>query len=120
LRPLIGPVAASERGRALLLAGAVAHPDRVPPAESAHLVRAYADAPGFVAVNRAMRAGTFTALDQTAIPVTLVWPEHDGLVTRPEYLLPNVRDVALPDAGHMPFWDAPDAVAEILLAATGG
>lgn len=119
-RPLIGPVAASQRGRALLLASAVAHPGRVPPPESAHLVRAYADAPGFVAVNQAMRAGTFTALDQIATPVTLVWPEHDGLVTRPEHLPPNVRNVALPDAGHMPFWDAPDAVAEILLAATGG
>lgn len=120
LRPLIGPVAASGGGRTLLLASAVAHPDRVPPAESAHLVRAYADAPGFVAVNRAMRAGTFTALDQIATPVTLVWPEHDGLVSRPTRLPPNVRNVALPDAGHMPFWDVPDAVAEILLAATGG
>lgn len=120
LRPLIGPAAASERGRGLLLAGSVAHPERVPPAESAHLVRAYADASGFVAVNKAMRAGTFTALDQIPTPVTLVWPEHDGLVTRPRRLPPNVRNVALPDAGHIPFWDAPDALAEILLAATGG
>lgn len=119
-RPMIGTIAASSRGRRLLLAGAVAHPERVPPAESAHLVRAYADAPGFVAVNTAMRAGTFTGLAAIEGPVTLVWPEHDGLVKRPRRLPSNVRNVALPDAGHIPFWDAPDAVAEILITATGG
>lgn len=118
-RPLIRPMAASERGRALLLAGTVAHPERVPPAAAAHLVQAYADASGFVAVNQAMRAGVFTALDQISTPVTLVWPEHDGLVTRPRRLPPNIRDIALPDAGHIPFWDVPDAVAEILLSASG-
>ncbi len=119
-RPLVGPVAASTRGRALLLGSAVAYPDRVPPRESVHLVQAYADAPGFVAVNRAMRAGTFTDLAAIESPVTLVWPEHDRLVTRPRRLPPNVRSIVLPGAGHMPFWDAPDAVAEVLLAATGG
>ena len=119
-RPVIGPLAASARGRNLLLNSAVAHPGRVPPAESAHLVRAYGGASGFVAVNRAMRAGTFTDLAAITCPVTLVWPEHDRLVTRPRNLPLNVRSIALPDAGHIPFWDAPDAVAEILLAASGG
>ena len=120
LRPLVGPLAASELGRGLLLRSAVAHPDRVPPAQSAHLVRAYGGASGFVAVNRAMRAGTFTHLAAIPCPVTLVWPEHDRLVVRPRGLPSNVRSIGLPDAGHMPFWDAPDAVAEILLAAGGG
>ena len=50
--------------------------------------------------------------------MTLVWPEHDRLVARPPWLPDNVRNVTLPDAGHIPMWDAPDAVAEILLAAT--
>ncbi len=120
LLPLVGPFASSDRGRRLLLSSAVAHPDRVPYIDSAHLVRAYATASGFVAVNHAMRAGTFTALDRIPGPVTLVWPAHDRLITRPRQLPPNVRSVVLPDAGHIPFWDAPDAVAEILLAATGG
>lgn len=119
-RPLIGSLAASASGRGLLLSSAVAHPDRVPPAQSAHLVRAYGGASGFVAVNRAMRAGTFTDLAAISCPVTLVWPEHDRLVTRPRRLAPNVRSITLADAGHIPFWDAPDAVAEILLAASSG
>ena len=48
--------------------------ERVPAAASAHLVRTYGRAPGFTAVNRAMRAGRFTDLEEIAVPVTLVWP----------------------------------------------
>jgi pimeloyl-ACP methyl ester carboxylesterase len=114
LRPLVGPVAATRLGRRLLLSSAVAHPERVPPADSAWLVRAYAGANGFIAVNKAMRAGQFTQLDQIPGPLTLIWPEHDGLVNRPAQLPANVRNVELADAGHIPFWDAPDQVAAVL------
>jgi pimeloyl-ACP methyl ester carboxylesterase len=61
-RPLLAPLAASTRGRRLLLSNAVAHPERVPAAQSAHLVRAYASASDFVSVNNAMRAGRFDDL----------------------------------------------------------
>ena len=105
----------SPAGRRLALASTVAHAERVPPEAALRLVRAYADAPGFEAVNRAMRAGRFTRLEHIRVPVTLVWPEHDRLVARPAHLPPTVRSVALPDAGHVPMWDAPDAVAGLLL-----
>ncbi|MGH2869087.1 MAG: alpha/beta fold hydrolase [Solirubrobacteraceae bacterium] len=114
LRPLVGPVAASACGRRLLLASAVAHPERVPAAQSAHLVRAYASASGFIAVNKAMRAGRFEDLARIPGPLTLIWPEHDRLVDRPRQLPANVRNIVLKDAGHMPFWDAPDEVAAVL------
>ncbi len=93
-------------GRRLALASTVAHADRVPPEAALRLVRAYADAPGFEAVNRAMRAGRFTRLEHIRVPVTLVWPEHDRLVARPAHLPPTVRSVALrrrrprPDVGR--------------------
>jgi pimeloyl-ACP methyl ester carboxylesterase len=118
--PLVGLVAASSPGRRLLLGGVVAHPNRVPAAESAHLVRAYAQAPGFVPVNNAMRAGRFEGLERIRVPLTLAWPEHDGLVKRPPWLPDNVRNVTIPDAGHVPTWDDPEGVAEILLAGSGG
>ena len=118
LLPLVGAAAGSARGRRLLLASAVADPDRVPAAASTGLVRAYASASGFVAVNNAMRAGTFNALDRIPCPVTLVWPEHDRLIAKPRHLPRNVASIDLPGAGHIPFWDAPDAVAAILLEAT--
>jgi pimeloyl-ACP methyl ester carboxylesterase len=120
LLPLVGPMAASSPGRRLLLRSAVAHPSRVPTAESEHLVRAYARAPGFIPVNNAMRAGRFEGLERIRVPLTLAWPEHDGLVKRPPWLPDNVRNVTIPDAGHIPMWDDPQAVAEILITGSGG
>jgi pimeloyl-ACP methyl ester carboxylesterase len=114
---LIEPVARTRRGRRLLLSGSVAHPERVPGPNAAHLVRAYARAPGFIAVNDAMRALTFTALGQIRCPVTLIWPEHDRLVARPARLPGNVISVTLPDAGHIPMWDAPAALVALIATA---
>jgi pimeloyl-ACP methyl ester carboxylesterase len=59
---------------------------------------------------------------EVTAPVTLVWGDRD-LVLFPWQAqralgeLPNARLVPLPDAGHVPTWDAPDAVARELLAA---
>jgi pimeloyl-ACP methyl ester carboxylesterase len=106
----------SRRARGLALAGTVAHPERVPPAAAAHLVRAYASAPGFDAVNAAMRSGRFAHLGDLRVPVTLAWPDRDRLVGRPRTLPPSVRSVTLRGCGHLPTWDDPAQVAEVLLA----
>jgi pimeloyl-ACP methyl ester carboxylesterase len=118
LLPVLGRLAASPRGRSLLLSGAVAYPCRVPPAQAAHLIRAYALAPGFIAVNDAMRAGRFEDLERIPCPVTLVWPDHDRLIQRPVWVPDQIDNVVLSDSGHVPVWDAPDALVEILLADT--
>jgi pimeloyl-ACP methyl ester carboxylesterase len=115
--PLNEPAARTRRGRRLLLSGSVAYPELVPGREAAPLVRAYARAPGFIAVNDAMRAATFTALAQIRCPVTLIWPEHDRLVERPAQLPGNVTSVTLPDAGHVPMWDAPAALVALIATA---
>jgi pimeloyl-ACP methyl ester carboxylesterase len=114
--PVAGAAMRVPRLRRLALAGSVAHPDRVPPRDAAALIGAYASAPGFTAVNRAMRAGTFTGLAAIAVPVTLAWPEHDRLIARPRAVPPAVRQVGLPGCGHVPMWDDPAAVAAALLA----
>jgi pimeloyl-ACP methyl ester carboxylesterase len=114
--PLAPLLTRSDRVRRAILAGSVGHPERVPPADAARLVRAYGRAPGFAAVNAAMRAGTFTGLDRIAIPVTLAWPQLDRLVGRPRHLPPGVRSVTLTDCGHIPTWDDPAAVSALLLA----
>ena len=115
IRPGLPALVRSPAGRRLALASTVAHADRVPPEAALRLVRAYADAPGFEAVNGAMRANRFTRLEHIRVPVTLAWPEHDHLVARPAHLPATVRNVALPGAGHVPMWDAPDLVADVLL-----
>jgi pimeloyl-ACP methyl ester carboxylesterase len=115
VRPGLRVLVRSSAGRRLALAGTVAHAERVPLEAALRLVQAYADAPGFEEVNRAMRAGRFTRLEQIRVPVTLAWAEHDRLVARPAHLPPTVRSVVLPGAGHLPMWDAPEAVAKVLL-----
>jgi pimeloyl-ACP methyl ester carboxylesterase len=113
--PFAGLATRNDALRRLILAGSVGHPERVPPAAAARLVRAYAAAPDFPAVNAAMRAGHFTELAEIDVPVTLAWPQRDRLVGRPRALPRHVRNVTLTDCGHIPTWDDPDAVATVLL-----
>jgi pimeloyl-ACP methyl ester carboxylesterase len=113
--PVLAAVLSSEGGRRLALAGTMAHPERVPREDALRLVRAYAAAPGYVAVNAAMRAGRFQGLEQVRVPLTFGWPEHDRLVGRPAHLPPQARNVVLRDCGHVPMWDDPQQVADLLL-----
>jgi pimeloyl-ACP methyl ester carboxylesterase len=114
--PLLAAALATERGRRLALGATMAHPERVPPREALRLVRAYAAAPGYDAVNAAMRAGRFEGLDRLRIPVTFGWPDRDRLVARPAHLPATARNVVLRDCGHVPMWDSPEQVAALLLA----
>ncbi|MDA0185112.1 hypothetical protein OJ997_32710, partial [Solirubrobacter phytolaccae] len=96
--------------------GLLRHPERVPYDAALRLVRAYAEAPGFDAVNTGMRAGRFTGLDEITVPLTLAWPEFDGLVSRPQHVPETAREVFLAGCGHMPTYDDPAAVARVLRA----
>lgn len=120
LAPLIVVWARSRRGRQMLLANSVAHPERVPASAAAYLVRSYIAAPGYPAVNDAMRAARFEDLARIDVPVTLIWPEHDRLVSRPRDLPPGVASRTLTGAGHIPTWDAPVQLARMLLEGSAG
>jgi pimeloyl-ACP methyl ester carboxylesterase len=113
--PLLPLLVRIPRIRRLAMAGTTAHPDRVPPAAVAHLVRSYGTAPGFDAANHAMRSAVFEDLGRIPVPVTLAWPEHDRLVRRPQQVPPGIREVVLAGCGHMPTYDDPQAVARVLL-----
>jgi pimeloyl-ACP methyl ester carboxylesterase len=116
LRPVLPLLVRSERGRRAALSGSIAHPERVPPRAALQLVRAYAGAPGFDAVNAGMRGGRFTGMGRIRVPVTLAWPDRDRLVSRPRALPPGLHEVVLRGCGHMPTWDDPEQVAAVLLA----
>jgi pimeloyl-ACP methyl ester carboxylesterase len=115
LRPLLPALLRSERGRRAALGGTTAHPERVPPAAALALVRSYANAPGFAAANAAMRSGRFTGLARIRVPLTLVWADHDRLVSRPSIVPETAREHVLRGCGHMPTWDDPAQVARVLL-----
>jgi pimeloyl-ACP methyl ester carboxylesterase len=118
--PVLPALLRSKGGRRAVLLGTMAHPERMPAADALELVRAYARAPGFTAVNRAMRAGTFTRLADIEVPVTIVWPQHDRVVSRVNGTPPGIKVRELPDCGHIPMWDDPAAVAAALIAGSGG
>jgi pimeloyl-ACP methyl ester carboxylesterase len=116
LSPLLPIMLRSDRTRRAALTANVAHPERVPYEDALRLVRTYARSPGFAPVNAAMRASRFAQLAEITVPVTLAWPDHDRIVGRPRRLPDNVSSVVLHDCGHMPTWDDPVQVAQLLLA----
>lgn len=113
--PFVPALVRSLAGRRALLAGSVAHPERVPPAAAARLVRSYVTAPGFDAANAAMRADVFRGGADIDVPVTLAWAERDRLVGPPRQGAPHWRQAVLRDCGHLPFWDDPEQVAGVVL-----
>lgn len=119
-RPLLPLLLASSGGRRLALSSTMAHPERVPRDEAARLVRAYADAPGYAAANSAMRAARFEGIERIRVPVTLAWPDRDRILARPAHLPATVRNVVLRDCGHVPMWDDPVQVANVLLQGSSG
>ena len=114
LSPVVPLLLRSRRLRHLVLSS-VAHPERVPRDVAVRMVRGYASAPGFVAVNDAMRASRFLDGDDIRVPVTIGWCAHDRLVTRPRVMPVRAEEVVLGDCGHIPMYDDPDAVAALLL-----
>jgi len=113
--PAIPYLMKSSIARRLALTGTVGHPGRVPPEDAAALIRAYVEAPGFTAVNSAMRSLRFERLDDIDVPLTFGWPSRDRLVARPRRLPDGSRSVVLEGCGHMPMWDDPGLVADLLL-----
>ena len=116
--PLVPAIVRTAGGRRALLASSVGHPERVPPAAAARLVRAYVTAPGFEAANAAMRAHVFGGAEEIDAPVTLAWGELDRLVRRPRSKPEHWRSFVLYGCGHIPTWDDPAQVARALLHAS--
>lgn len=114
LRPLVPALVRIGPLRRAALASNVAHPERVPPRAAARMIRTYGDAPGFAAVNAAMRAGRFEAAAALPVPVTLAWGELDRLIRPPRRIPPGATSIVLPGCGHLPMWDDPALVAEVI------
>ena len=99
----------------------MAHPERVPRAAAVRMVRSYLVAPGFAAVNDAMRAGRFLGGDGHRGPGDdRLVRRTTGSSRRPRAMPVRAREVVLEDCGHIPMYDDPDAVARLLLDGSGG
>jgi pimeloyl-ACP methyl ester carboxylesterase len=124
IRPLIDALARTKAGRAVLFSQLFAWPVRIPAEEAVSALRDAWAAPAFVSALEAFDDYTFARGDELrGVPVTVAWGARDHLLLyarqapRARALLPWARHVTL-GAGHIPFFDDPAAVAEVVRAST--
>jgi pimeloyl-ACP methyl ester carboxylesterase len=110
-----------------LLAGQVAHPERVPPEELAAYIRAGGVAPVVVPLLRAITLRQVHPLPADRdYPVRLVWADRDRVLPFNGFgaamleRIPGAELIRLPGVGHVPMSDDPARVAELILQITVG
>ncbi len=110
--------------RKLALRDLVAHPERVPPAQAAHMIRSAAGCElrdELIGLTEREHFGDLGPID---CPVRIAWGTEDRLLPPARYssrlraLLPQAEWVDLPGLGHLPMWDDPDAVTRTILEVT--
>jgi pimeloyl-ACP methyl ester carboxylesterase len=93
---------------------------RVSPEDSLAMARAFAGTPVFERyladdVDRQLRD-----LDRISVPTTIAWGDKDRVLPKDKHeaffreRLPHAEFRLLKQAGHVPFWDAPERVVDII------
>jgi pimeloyl-ACP methyl ester carboxylesterase len=125
LGPAVIRLASTRLGRLALLAQLFDHPARIPPHEAVATLREALQAPAFRAALAAFGRYAYDRADTRATaPVTIAWGNHDWLLPRrlqaprAQRMLPDARHLTL-GAGHVPYFDDPDAVAAAIRSTAG-
>jgi pimeloyl-ACP methyl ester carboxylesterase len=120
MRPLVTALARTRPGRVALFAQNFGYPTRMPAEEAVATLRDAWHAPAMGAALAAFGSYSFTGGEQLrSTPVTVAWGVKDRLLPyrlqapRARALLPSARHVTL-GTGHVPFWDDPASVAEVI------
>jgi pimeloyl-ACP methyl ester carboxylesterase len=121
-RPAMEALARTRAGRVALFSQTYGYPTRLPPEEAVATLRALWAAPALSGVLAAFSQYRFGSPEQLrSTPVTIAWGRRDRLLPyrlqapRARALLPWATHVTL-GAGHVPFYDDPAAVAEVIRA----
>ncbi len=120
VRPVLPLLMLSSRARRVALRHVVADPDRVSRSAAQRMVTSYARATAYDATNQAMRSSHFTGAEQITVPLTVAFGELDRLIRPVRLRVPGARTLVLPGCGHIPMWDDPELVAELILATSSG
>jgi pimeloyl-ACP methyl ester carboxylesterase len=123
LRPVAETLLTPPGGRIALLGQVFGHPTRVSSLDAAETVRAAADAPSFFELLGPVARSRFAGGEAITVPVTIAWGELDRLLlprqaARAAQLLPQARSIWLYDCGHVPTYDDPQQVAQVILQAS--
>ncbi len=115
--PFLGAITSDPDRRRQALGSQIRHTERMTPEQGAALIRGYARASDYDDANAEMRGNVIGDLSDVKAPLTLAWAEHDTLVRRRPLsrVPPGTRQVVIPDAGHIPTWDQPEIVTELIL-----
>ncbi|HTA35914.1 MAG TPA: alpha/beta fold hydrolase [Solirubrobacteraceae bacterium] len=124
LRPALLALAGTRAGRVALFWQTFGRPALMPADEPARILRNAWASPALTPALDAFSAYAFDAAEQldASAPVTIGWGVHDRLLPyrtqapRARALLPRARHLAL-GAGHVPVFDDPAAVAELICSA---
>lgn len=126
LRPALAALARTRPGRAALFGQTFAWPTRMPAEEAVSTLRDAWAAPAFKSALSAFDRYQFVApMQLRGVPVTVAWGVRDRLLPysrqapRARERLPSARHLAL-GAGHVPFFDDPAAVAEVIRSGAHG
>jgi pimeloyl-ACP methyl ester carboxylesterase len=119
-RPRLEAMARRRAGRVALFAQTFGHPTRLPAREAVATLRDAWASPALAGALDAFRDYRFGSPQQLrSTPLTIAWGRRDRLLPyrlqapRARAMLPWATHVAL-DAGHVPFFDDPGAVAEVI------
>jgi pimeloyl-ACP methyl ester carboxylesterase len=120
LAPYAESVTATPFGRAASLGIFVAKPSNLPAAAAAESTRALAGAEWFDETLLALSHSSFSDGEQIQVPVTIAWAEHDRVLwprqaARAAAAIPGAKVLTLSGCGHVPTWDDPDQVAQVIL-----
>jgi pimeloyl-ACP methyl ester carboxylesterase len=119
-RPAIEALARTRAGRIVLFSQNFGYPSRLPAEEAVATLRDAWSAPALEGALEAFNRYRFAAPEQLrSTPVTIAWGRRDKLLPyrlqapRARAMLPWATHVTL-GGGHVPFFDDPGAVAEVI------
>ena len=120
LAPRAERLLASPLVRTLTFSQIVAKPRMLGAADAAASVQALVDAPWFDDTLPAVAKARFNGGERIEVPVTIAWGAKDRLLLprqarRAARLIPRARVVTLVGCGHVPTYDDPEQVAQVLL-----
>lgn len=117
---LIDRLARSDAFRAIALRNQMLNGARVSAQDSAAMTKDFAQTPVFGDYLDQALARQVEGLERIDVPVTIAWGDTDRVLPcdrhEPFYRerLPQARYVTLKKAGHTPFWDAPERIADVI------
>jgi pimeloyl-ACP methyl ester carboxylesterase len=120
--PIVPAVIKNPLLRRLAMHDVMYHGELVPPADVVQMMSASLHCAIFPRVIEALRSdrARVTDLEQISAPTLIAWPRHDRMLPMSRHAqrfraeIPGVEFRVLEGVGHVPTWDDPQLVAELI------